>query len=70
MAAQEINQSHNQMLLIIASVTIGQVQYVVMVHSGGDGCFVFTVHSRWIRVALATSRRCGSSRQYWWRTLW
>ena len=51
------------------SVTIGQIQYVLMAHSGRDGCFVCTVHSRWIRVALATSCRCGSSRQDWWRTL-
>ena len=50
-------------------VTIGQIQYVFMAHSGGDGCFVFTVHSMWIRVALATSCRCGSSHQDWWRTL-
>ena len=49
-------------------VTIGQIQYVHMALSGGDGCFVFTVHSRWIQVALATSCRCGSSRQDWWRT--
>ena len=31
-------------------VTIGHIQYVLMAHSGGDGCFVCTVHSRWIRV--------------------
>ena len=34
-----------------------------------DGCFVCIVYSRWIRVALENSCRCGRSRQYWWRTL-
>ena len=34
-----------------ATVTIGQMYYVIMAHSGGDGCFVFIVHSRWIWVA-------------------
>ena len=48
------------------SVTIGQIQiqYVLMAHSGGDGCFVFAVHSRWIRVALAKtgSEPCGDTK--------
>ena len=27
------------------------MHYVIMAHSGWDGCFVFIVHSMWIRVA-------------------
>ena len=37
--------------IIIVCVTIGQIQYVLMAHSGRDGCFLCTVHGRWIRVA-------------------
>ena len=31
-------------------VTIEQMYYVIMAHSGADGCFVFIVHSRWMCV--------------------
>ena len=33
------------------SVTVAQMYYVIMAHSGGDRCFMLIVHSRWIRVA-------------------
>ena len=32
-------------------VTIGQMYHLIMAHSGGDGYFMFIVHSRWIQVA-------------------